>query len=160
MVNIVTVRNALAAQVNTYARPSLRMLADPEDQVNPPVGVVVPARSYVNYVTTLDGATGFGGYIGGQAQTFPSSPTNFNLDIMIVLAKSNTLERVEQDLDLWLGFENDTTAVSVPAAVLQDPTLGGTVSWCVPVTADAPGPVDWNGMQFLGARIHFQLSAL
>ena len=161
MVNISAVRNALAAQVNQYAYPALRMLPDAMDQVNPPVGVVLPARNYIDYVTTLDGATGFGGYIGGQAQSVPVSDTNFGLDIMVVVAKASTLERAESDLDLWLGFQNSAgTAVSVAAAVMKDPTLGGTVHWCLPVSADAPGPVDWNTVQYFGARVHFQLSAL
>lgn len=160
MVNIVTVRNALAQQVSQYAVPSLRMLADVQDQINPPVGIVLPGRPYIDYVTTLDGGTGFGGYLGGQAQSVPMAPTNFNLDIVVVLSKASTLERVEQNLDLWLGFENDTTAVSVVAAVEHDPTLGGTVNWCVATTADPPGPLEWNTMSFFGARIHFQLSAM
>ena len=155
MVNITVVRNALAAQVNRYAFPSLRMLPDAYDQINPPVGVVMPGRPYLDYVTTLEGATGFGPALGT-----PLQDTNFNLDVVVLVAKASTLERVEQNLDLWLGFESDSTAVSVPAAVLKDPTLGGTVHWCLPTTADPPGPVEWNAMSFMGARIHFQLSAL
>lgn len=160
MANISVVRNALAAQVGTLASPSLRMLADIEDQINPPVGLVLPGRPYASYVTTLEGADGFGGVLGGQSQAFAAAPTDFNLDIVIVLSKASTIERVESNLDAWLGFENDGTAVSVPAAVMRDPTLGGTVSWCVPTSADPPGPIEWNALQYFGTRIHFQLSAL
>jgi hypothetical protein len=160
VVNISVVRNALAAQVSALAFPALRMLADVEDQINPPVGIVMPGRPYASYATTLEGADGFGGVLGGQGQAFAAAPTDFNLDIVIVLAKASTIERVEANLDAWLGFENDGTAVSVPAAVMSDITLGKTVSWCIPVSAEPPGPIEWNAVQYFGARIHFQLSAL
>jgi hypothetical protein len=150
----------MAAQVGKLAYPALRSLSEPEDQISPPVGIVMPGRPYISYVTTLEGSDGFGGVLGGQSQAYPAAPTDFALDYLIVLAHASTLERIEQNLDAWLGMENDGTAVSVVAAVLADPTLGGTVDWCMPTTADPPGPLAWNGPEAFGARIHFQLSAL
>ncbi len=160
MVNIAVVRAAMAAQVNALAFPALRCQDYIEAQVNPPVGIVGPGHPYVNYVTTLDGSTGFGGVLGGLPQTVPAAPTDFSLDIIVLLAQASTIERVEASLDAWLGFENDATAVSVPAAILRDPTLGGTVAWCLPTTADRPGPLTWNSVEYFGSRVHFQLSAL
>ena len=153
MADFTAICNALASQVNQLAVPALRTLPEAQDQINPPVGIVLPARNFVDYATTLEGATGFLG-------STPVADTNFNLDIMVVISKASTLERVEQNLYTWLGFTSSPGAVSVPAAVLRDPTLGGAVHWCLPTTAEAPGPVDWNGMPFFGSRIHFQLSAL
>lgn len=160
MSNISVVRVAMAAQIGRLASPPLRSLPDPYDQINPPTGIVMPARQYVVYGTTLEGETGFGGVLGGQAQSFPASPTDFNLDYVLLVSHASTLERVEQGLDLWLGMENDATAVSVVAAVAADPSLGGTVSWCVPSYADSPGPISWNSVEYFGTRIHFNLSAL
>jgi hypothetical protein len=158
-VNLTVIRAAFAAQVAALASPSLRTLAEPEDQINPPVGIVMPGRPYVVYGSTLQGETGFGPVLGPAAST-PLSETNFNLDFLIVLSHASTLERVEQNLDAWLGVENDGTAVSVAAAVGADPTLSGTVRWCEPMSADPPGPLAWNGPEAFGTRIHFQLSAL
>jgi hypothetical protein len=157
-VNLTVIRAALAAQVNAVASPALRMLPEPEDQINPPVGIVMPGRPYVDYATTLQGETGFGPVLGGTAT--PLSETNFNLDILVLISHASTLERIEQNLDAWLGLENDGTAVSVAAAVLSDITLGGTVRWCIPTTADAPGPLAWSGPEAFGSRVHLQLSAL
>jgi hypothetical protein len=151
--NIQVIRTAMAAQIGNWAYPALRSLPEPEDQINPPVGIVMPGRPYVNYVTTLQGSTGFMG-------STPLSETNFSLDYLIILSHASTLERIEQNLDAWLGLENDGIAVSVAAAVLADPTLGGTVRWCEPTTADPPGPLSWSGPEAFGTRIHFQLSAL
>lgn len=160
MVNITAVRTAMATQIATLAYPPLRAMTDPYDQINPPVAIILPGQPYLTYGTTLQGDTGFGGTLGGQPQSVPASPTDFNLDVVIVLAKATTQERVEQALDLWLGFENDTTAVSVVAAIAHDPTLGGAVSWCEAVSADRPGPITWNALEYFGSRVHFALSAL
>jgi hypothetical protein len=143
----------MAAQIGKYAYPFLRSLPEPEDQITPPCGIVMPGQPYVNYATTLEGQTGFLG-------STPLAETNFTLDYLIVLSHASTLERIEQNLDAWLGLENDGTAVSVAAAVLVDPTFGGVVRWCEPTTADRPGPLSWNGPEAFGTRIHFQLSAL
>lgn len=150
----------MANQIGALAYPPLRMAPDIPDQINPPCAVIGPGRQYVSYATTLTGATGFGGVLGGGPSTAPASPTDFNLDVIILLSKASTQERVEAALDQWLGMENDGNAVSVAAAVLADPTLGGTVAWCEPVSADSPGPVTWNALEYFGTRVHFQLSAL
>jgi hypothetical protein len=157
--NLTVIRTAMAAQIGNYAFPALRSMAEPEDQINPPVGIVMPGRPYVDYATTLEGATGFGPVLGPSVTT-PLAETAFNLDYLIVLAHASTLGRIEQNLDAWLGLENDSTAVSVAAAVLRDSTLGGVVRWCIPTTADPPGPLAWSGPEAFGTRIHFQLSAL
>jgi hypothetical protein len=150
----------MAAQIGAYAYPALRTLPQPEDSINPPVGIVMPGRPYVTYGTTLMGANDFGGVLGQGPATATVAPTDFCLDFLIVLSHASTLERIEQNLDAWLGVENDGTAVSVVAAVEHDPSLGGTVAWCVPITADPPGPLQWNGPEAFGTRIHFQLSAM
>lgn len=158
MSNISVVRAALAAQVAKYTFPVIRTLADPMDQINPPVAIVMPGRPYTNYATTLQGP-GFGPVLG-PAVTTPVAPTNFNLDLLILLSHASTLERIENNLDAWLGLESDASIVSIPAAILHDPTLGGTVAWCIPTTADPPGPLAWSGPEMFGTRLHLQLSAI
>lgn len=150
----------MASQIAELASPALRAMTDPYDTINPPVAIIMPGQPYLLYGTTLDGETGFGGVLGGQPQSVPAAPTDFNLDALILLAKATTQERTEQALDTWLGVQNDTNVVSVVAAIAADPTLGGTVSWCIPQSADRPGPVTWNGLEYFGTRIHFNLSAL
>lgn len=156
MVDINVVCAALANQIGTYARPALRSLPEPEDSVTPPVGVVMPGNPYVVYGQTLEGATG---WLGDPSLGEALSPRLFNLDYIIAIAKASTLDRQEAMLNSWLGFQNDAQAVSVVAAVAVDPTLGGIVEWCVPTSADRPGPLDWNGLMLFGTRIHFNLSA-
>ena len=156
MTNISAVRAAFAAQIGNLTVPSLRSLPEPEDQINPPVGIVLPGRPYLTYGTTLQGETGF---LGSPVLGSQLADVDFNLDYLILVSHASTLERLEQDLDSWLGFEADASIVSVPAAVAADPTLGGAVSWCVATTADPPGPLEWNGLQFFGARIHFNFSS-
>ncbi|HVT97636.1 MAG TPA: hypothetical protein VHE33_09020 [Acidobacteriaceae bacterium] len=160
MSNISAVRAAIASQVGTYAYPQLRSLTDPYGQINPPTGIVVYGRPYVNYVTTLQGATAFGGVLGADGPDAPMSPTEVGLDYLILVSQASTVERFETALDLWLGLENDGTAVSVAAAISKDPTLGGTVQWCLPTTVDPPGPVSWNGTEYFGARLHLTVSLL
>jgi hypothetical protein len=154
--NITAVRTAFAAQIGALTVPALRSLPEPEDQINPPVGIVMPGRPYITYGTTLQGATGFLGQpvLGNQL-----ADVDFNLDYLIVVSHASTLERIEQNLDAWLGFEADASIVSVAAAVAADPTLGGVVSWCVATTADPPGPLEWNGPLMFGTRIHFTFSS-
>lgn len=155
MLNIPAVRLAMATQIGNLAYPPLRSLPEPEDQINAPIGIVMPGRPYGTYGVTLQGDTGF---LGAPSLGQTLSPTLVNLDYLIVVAKASTLERVSSDIDLWIGFESDGTSVSVPAAIASDPTLGGTVEWCVPTTVDPPGPLEWSGPAMFGTRIHFQLS--
>lgn len=150
MSNVTVVREAMAAQIGRLAFPALRSLPEMEGQINPPVGIVMLGSA--NYGTTLQGATGF---LGGGVTI---APTDFTLDYLILVAQASTIERFEAQLAAWIGFESDATAVSVPAAVAADATLGGVVAWCVANSADRPGPVEWNGVHYFGTRIHFSVS--
>ena len=150
MSNITAVREALAAQIGQLAFPALRSLPEMEGQVNPPVGIVMLGP--VNYGTTLQGQTGF---LGGGVTI---APTDVALDYLILVSQASTAERFEAALAAWLGFESDATAVSVAAAVAADPTLGNTVDWCIALSADRPGPVEWNGVHYFGTRIHLSVS--
>ncbi len=158
--DITVVRNAMANQIGALASPSLRMAPDIPDQINPPCAVIGPGRNYVSYATTLQGETGFGGVLGGGPASAPAAPTDFSLDVIILLSKASTQERVEAALDQWLGMLNAPGSVSVPAAIMADPTLGGSVAWCIVNSADAPGPITWSGLEYYGTRVHCQLSAL
>lgn len=155
MLKISAVKTALATQLSSLVYPQLPVQPKPTDSVNPPCGVIMAGRPYGKYGVTLQGASGFMG-APGAGKTL--SPTEVNLDVLVVVSHASTLERIIDELDLWLGFEEDGTAVSVAAAIAEDPTLGGVVEWCVPSTVDAPGPITWEGLELFGSRVHLSLS--
>jgi hypothetical protein len=151
MANISTIRTALANQIAEYAFPALRVEANPYDQINPPCAMILPGKTVAKYGRTL----------GGPLQSLGGTQyaaTDFNLDVLVIVSHASTIERVQQNLDQWLGFEQDETAVSVPMAIDRDITLGGVVEWCVPDNCDSYGPIEWNGTMYFGARIHCAIS--
>jgi hypothetical protein len=151
MANLSAVRAALAAQINLYVQPSLTAVADPLDQVNVPSALILPAKNAVKYGRTLGGPMA---NLGGMIY----AATDFNLDICILTSHATTTDRMQRNLDQWLGFEDDAAVVSVPMAITKDLTLGGAVEWCVPESCDAYGPIEWAGQTYFGARIHCSIS--
>jgi hypothetical protein len=150
------VRTALAAQIQANANDAngvfLQCTAMPLDQITPPVGLVLPART--NPVK-------FGICLGEGLLTdsgVPFSPAEFNLDILVIVAHASTTDRVQTQLDQWLGFENDSTSTSVAYAIAIDPTLGGTVDYAEANAVTSYGPVDYNGTMYFGARISVSVS--
>ena len=57
---------------------------------------------------------------------------------------------------LGIGGEPD----SIPAAIAADPTLGGLVQWCVPVSVSSYGLVQWAGVGHMGARLQVQAGGM
>jgi hypothetical protein len=151
MANLSVVRTSLANQINEYVSPSLNVLANPLDQINPPCGLILPAKNVAKYGRTLGGPYKA---LGGTQL----AATDFNLDVLLFVAHATTTDRMQQTLDQWLGFENDASVVSVPMAIEMDISLGGTVSWCVPVSCDSYGPIEYAGISYFGARIHCEVS--
>lgn len=151
-------RDALAASITANASPQLNCIAQPLDQITPPCALVLPARSNVAKFGICLGE----GLLNDAG--LPFTPAEFNLDILVIVAHASTTERVQQQLDQWLGYESgidpDTGAnvVSVAFAIAQDPTLGGAVDYAECNSVISYGPVDYNGTQYFGARISVTVS--
>jgi hypothetical protein len=155
--NLTAVRNALAAQITALSSDSngvpLNCVAQPLDQITPPCGLVLPARTNVAKFGICLGE----GLVDDNG--LPLSPAEFNLEVLVIVAHASTTERVQQQLDEWLGFESfGTTTTSVAAAIAQDPTLGNTVDFAEANNVVSYGPVDYNGTPYFGARISVVVS--
>lgn len=152
MASLSTVRNALANQLSEYVYPALRVSAYPLDQINPPCAMILPSKATAKYGRTL----------GGSFSTAAGSllaATDFNLDIIVIVSHSTTSDRMQENLDQWIGFTNEPgESVSVPMAIAKDDTLGGAVAYCEAESCDSYGPITWNEISFFGARIHCCLS--
>lgn len=158
MASLGAVRDALAAQIQSNAVPQLNAIAQPLDQITPPCALILPARSNVAKFGICLGE----GLVNDEGKPF--TPAEFNLDILVIVAHASTTDRVQQTLDQWLGYEDavdgDTglQTVSVPFAIAQDPTLGGSVDYCECNAVISYGPVDYNGTPYFGARISVVVS--
>lgn len=153
------VRDALAAQIQANAVPQLNTIAQPLDQITPPCALILPSRSNVAKfgICLGEGNTDDAGN--------PLTPAEFNLDILVIVAHANTTDRVQQQLDQWLGYQSvavdgDTgnPSTSVAFAIAQDPTLGGSVDYCEVNNVISYGPVDYNGTPYFGARLSVVVS--
>lgn len=160
MANLTNLRNALANQIETNCLPYLAADGSPLDQVNPPIALVLPGSPLAKYGSTLGESMLT---MGPDGYAIPMATTEFNLRVMVLVSHASTTDRVQDTLDVWLGFENDYVngqqTVSVPMAVAMDPTLGGIASYCEAMTVSQYGPVEYAGIQFLGATILFNLVA-
>lgn len=152
MANLTTVRAALAATIQAGTLPALAARGDLPDQINPPCALVVPAKNVGTYGITLIGNP------ATQAQLL--APTEFNLDILVIVPRAPDINQVQNNLDQWLGFEYDDDSVSIAMAVSLDPTLGGACQYCVPISVDNYGPIEWNTVTYFGARIHTKVSMI
>jgi hypothetical protein len=152
MANLSVIRNALAQVISTNTYPQLPCYAQAPDTLNLPCAVVLPAKNVGKYGITL---------VGNPA-TQPNilAVTEFNIDILVIVSRSSTIDRVQDTLDQWLGFENDATTVSVPMAIALNESLNGTVQFCEPINVDSYGPIEWNATTYFGARIHTVVSVV
>lgn len=117
------------------------------------MALVLPAHgTFAKYGETLGGA-----YMDPVTRS-PYAASSFSLDVMVAIARNADIDTVQQTLDQWFGYELiPGVTVSIPMAVAMDDTLGGVVQWCEPVTADSYAPLDYNGVMYFGARIHFTI---
>lgn len=152
MANLTSIRAAMANTIQTYTNPVIQARAESPDTVEPPCAIVVPARNLGKYGVTLVG--------NPVTQSQLLAVTEFNLDIVVLVARAADINQVQNNLDQWLGFELDENVTSIPMALAIDPTLGGAVQFCEPMTVDSYGPVEWNGVTYFGARIHTIVSVV
>lgn len=144
MADLVAITNALAAQITQYT--GLRALGQARDQVTPPCAVVLPGRAgpFLQYGTTMD-------------ETF-----TLNLMILVIITDAAPVEASQRALESLLGLDHgeDASGQSIPAAILKDTSLGGTVEWCEPVSADSFGRVEYGGIVFFGCRLNVSCGAI
>lgn len=139
MADLVTITSALAAQITKIT--GLRALGQATDSINPPCAVILPGQPFLSYGATMDGAL------------------TVNLMVLVIVSDAAPVEKTQRALDAYLGMGEDQ-ASSIPAAVMEDPTLGGTVHYCEPNTATNYGRIDYAGVTYFGARINLQAGAI
>jgi len=135
MANLIAIRNAIAANITKYT--GLRADGQARDSVTPPCAVVLPGSPYITYAVTMDGAL------------------NFNFIVLLIISDAAPVEKTQRALDALLGAGKSTDVTgSVPMAIEQDNTLGGTVDFIQSVTATNYGRIDYAGQTYFGARVN------
>jgi hypothetical protein len=132
--DLTEIRTALAAQIDAHCA-GLRTMPQARGSVQPPVAIILPASPLIPaYGQTLDGALAI------------------SLNILVVISDAATDERTQRALDTYLGIGTGETE-SIPNAIMADPSLGGTVHFCEPVSAGSYGRISYAGQEYFGARI-------
>ena len=110
-------------------------MAQARDSISPPVAIILPSNPLVPaYGQTMDGAL------------------TISLNILVIISDAATSERTQRALDTYLGIGAGETE-SIPAAIMADPSLGGTVHYCEPMSAGSYGRISYAGETYFGARI-------
>ena len=81
-----------------------------------------------------------------------------NLRVLIAISDAPPNEKVQRALDAYLGIGN--VAGSVAGAIMDDPTLGGVVHFCEPISAGNYGRINYADVIFFGARVDVQIGAI
>jgi hypothetical protein len=137
--DFVAITSALAEQITEFT--GLRADAQARDQISPPVAVILHGQPFISYGQTMD------------------ETMTINLVVLVIVSDAAPAEKSQRALDAYLGLGSGET-VSIPAAILADPTLSGTVHFCEPVTAGPPGRLEYAGVPYFGARINLQAGAI
>lgn len=130
-------RTALAAQLAAKI-PSLHVSATVPALINVPAAIVAPAS----------------GQLADFEQVISSDLVAWY--VRIVLLVGNVKDDASQGvMDALLSTSG---AMSVPAAIRADPTLGGQVEWAELKTASRYGSMSWNGVDYLGTELSIEIS--
>lgn len=141
MADLNAIRNALAASITRYT--GLRALAQPGDQITPPVAAVLPGNPLISYGDTMDGTV------------------TINLLVLLIISDAAPVDATQRALDAYLGVDQDpAVGSSVPEAIEEDNTLGGTVHYIQAVNAGQYGRVEYAGVTYFGARITCVIGAI
>lgn len=143
--DISAVRNALASQIQ--ALTGLACVPRMPDQINPPMAAILPGSPYAKYGITL------GDHIATRLPHAIPVVTELNLSVCIFVTRASSLERAQQTVDQYLGFEPSAGVTSIPDALAQDPTLGGVVEFCEPTTVNAYGDIEIAGQTYFQGRL-------
>lgn len=136
MADLTIIRNALAAQITAYT--GLRTMAQPRDQVSPPVAVIIPREPLVTYGDTMDGSL------------------TVNLTAVLMLSDAAPSEKTQRALDAYLGL-GAGESTSIAGAVMADPSLGGVVHSTLPVSVSSYNRVIYADVQYFGCRVNFEI---
>lgn len=140
MADLLTIRTALADQIAEFC-PGLRAMPEARDSIQPPVAIVLPGSPLMKFGDTVDGAL------------------TINLTILMIISDAATMERSQRALDAYLGIGSGETT-SIPNAIHMDPTLGGAVHFCEPLTVTNYGRLEYAGEGYFGARVNVQIGAI
>jgi hypothetical protein len=139
MADLVEITSALASQITTQT--GLRALGQATDQISPPCAVVLPGQPFLSYGATMDEAL------------------TINLMVLVIISDAAPVEKTQRALNAYLGI-GENQLQSIPAAVLTDPTLAGTVHFCEPQTASNYGRIEYAGVTYFGARLNLTAGAI
>jgi hypothetical protein len=137
--DVTAIRQALAAQI--AAGTGLRAEAEPRDQVTPPVALILPGNPFLTYGQTMDEALGMG------------------LIVLFLISDAPPVDQTQRAMDSYLSIGTGEIE-SIAAAILKDPTLGGHVHWCEPVSVTNYNRVDYAGQQYFGSRLNVTVGAI
>lgn len=141
MADLIAIRNALANSITTYT--GLRTDGQAHDAVNPPCAVVLPREPLINYADTMDGTV------------------TINLQVILIISDAAPVDATQRALDTYLGVDqNPAVGSSVPEAIEEDNTLGGTVHYIQAVNAGSYGRIEYGGVTYFGARINVVIGAI
>jgi len=149
--SISQVRAALASQIQE--KTGLKTFSEQPDQINPPCGAILPGSPYAKYGITLGEPT-MNAPIGNQIPV----ACDLNLVVAVYTARSPSLQRAQQAVDSYLGFFPNSNQVSIPMAILADPTLGGIVEYAEPMLVQAYGEINIAGQDYFQGRITVAVS--
>lgn len=135
MASVTSVREGLDARLATIT--GLRHSAFAPGQVNEPHAFVIPDEPAITFDETM---------ARGSDQ----------MHMVIVLLVTKALDRTAQALlDAYLAGSG---AQSVKAAIEGDVTLGGAADWTVVTGVPFYGPLEYNGVTYLGARFSVEVN--
>lgn len=143
------VREALASQIQalTGLAASPRM----PDQINPPQVAIMPGSPYAKYGITL-----------GEGAMFSLNPvpvaTELNLRIIVLTSLAPGLADAQEAMDEYLGLQPSGATVSIPQAILHDPTLGGLVEYCEPIDIVAYSSETVAGQEYFRGMMRVMVS--
>jgi len=136
MASLSSIRQALSNTVDNV--PNLRAFPTFQSQVNPPVAIITPQRGQMMTWDTEDGTV------------------TYFLQIMLLVSYGEDASS-QAAMDAFL---DNTGANSVLGVLRADPSLGGQVSYCVPVSVSGYGTTEWAGSQYYGCSIGVQAVVL
>lgn len=137
------VTTALAAQIQSYT--GLKFFADMPDQINPPMGAILPGRPLAKYGITL----------GESALEQIPVPTEYGLSVAVFVSRAPSLQRAQATVKSYLGMK---AGLSIPRAILANPTLDGLVEYVEPLQVDAYGDIEIAGQPYFQGRISVLVS--
>ena len=128
MANWASIAGGFQTRLETIT--GLRAYSEWPDQFSPPGAIVIPAPTFISDSS----------FDGGFDATF---------DILVLISRSGGDARSQVSL---LGYFADTGSGSVRAAILGDPTLGGTCDAVIPGEVFGYGTYEVVGVTYTGMK--------